>query len=90
MAAVYFLGAKKITSKKSGKDFYPANFLTLNSWGDWSVSTKFCASVDVYEDLIDNVEIGAPVVCTLGMNGELLSVVQHDSVPALELDDSGF
>lgn len=89
MAACYFLGVKKITSKKSGKDFYPANFLCLNSWGDWTTVTKFCESESVFEEILDNVDVGAPVVCTLGMNGELLKCIQHDSVPALELDDSG-
>ena len=87
MSAVYFLGAKCINSKKSGKEFFPATFLTKNNWGDWSVSTKFCDSRQVFLDLVENVDVGAPVVCTLGMNGELLQAVQHDSFPALELVD---
>ena len=87
MAACYFLGAKRITSKKSGKEFFPANFLCLNSWGDWSVITKFCESEDVYEEVTD-IDIGSPVICTLGMSGELLKCCAHDSVPALELDTS--
>ena len=88
MAAVYFLGVKTVTSKKSGKTFYPANFLCKNSWGDWTVVTKFCASEEVYDDLQD-IDVGAPVVCSLGMQGELLQCVQHDTVPALLLDDDG-
>lgn len=88
MAACYFLGAKCITSKKSGKEFFPATFLIKNNWGDWQSVTKFCDSAAVFQDIKQNVDLGAPVVCTLGMNGELLKVVQHDSVPALELDDS--
>lgn len=87
MSAVYFLGAKKIISKKSGKEFYPANFLCKSNWGDWQVVTKFCVNEEVFEDVYDNIDIGAPVVCSLGMQGELLSCVQHDSVPALLLDD---
>lgn len=86
MAAVYFLGAKTVKSKKSGKEFYPANFLCKNAWGDWSVLTKFCDSEEVYEECLD-IDVGAPVVCSLGMQGELLKIVQHDSVPALLLDD---
>ena len=85
MAAVYFMGVKKVTSKKSGKDFYPANFLCLNNWGDWSIMTKFCADSSVYSDLL-SVEVGSPVICQLGMQGELLQAVPHDSVPALLLD----
>lgn len=88
MAAVYFLGAKQVISKKSGKAFYPANFLCKNGWGDWSVLTKFCDSEEVYEECLD-IDIGAPVVCSLGMQGELQKIVQHDSVPALLLDDDG-
>lgn len=88
MAACYFLGAKRIISKKSGRDFFPANFLIKNNWGDWTVVTKFCDSYDVFCEILDDVEVGAPVVCTLGMNGELLKVIQHDSVPVLQLDDS--
>lgn len=87
MSAVYFLGVKEIKSKKSGKTFYPANFLTKNNWGDWQVLTKFCASPDVYQAVCD-IDVGAPVVCSLGMTGELCNVVQHDTVPALLLDDS--
>lgn len=88
MAACYFLGAKRITSKKSGREFYPATFLIKNTWGDWCTVTKFCDSYDVFVDIKDEIEVGAPVVCTLGMNGELLKVIQHDSVPVLQLDDS--
>lgn len=88
MATVYFLGAKKITSKKSGKTFYPVNFLCKNSWGDWTVATKFCDSEEIYEEALD-IDVGAPVVCSFGMSGELLKVVQHDTVPALLLDDDG-
>lgn len=88
MAACYFLGAKRITSKKSGREFYPATFLIKNNWGDWGTVTKFCDSYDVFMEIMDDVEVGAPVVCTLGMNGELLKVIQHDSVPVLQLDDS--
>lgn len=86
MSAVYFLGVKKITSKKNGKDFYPANFLHKNNWGDWFVSTKFCANADVANELLD-IPIGSPVICNLGMGGELISCTDHDSVPALPLDD---
>lgn len=88
MAACYFLGVKCITSKKSGREFYPATFLIKNNWGDWGTVTKFCDSHDVFMDIMDEIEVGAPVVCTLGMNGELLKVIQHDSVPVLQLDDS--
>lgn len=88
MSAVYFLGAKEVKSKKSGKSFYPANFLCKNNWGDWQVLTKFAANEQMYEELID-IDVGAPVVCSLGMSGELLKVVQHDTVPALLLDDDG-
>lgn len=87
MAACYLLGVKSVTSKKSGKTFFPATFLVKNSWGDWSTVTKFCDSVDVANE-VHEIPIGSPVVCTLGMNGELLKCIDHDSVPALELDDS--
>lgn len=88
MAACYFLGAKRITSKKSGREFFPATFLIKNSWGDWVTVTKFCDSCGTFCEIHDEIEVGAPVVCTLGMNGELLKVIQHDSVPVLQLDDS--
>lgn len=88
MSAVYFLGAKVVTSKKSGKEFYPANFLCKNAWGDWTVVTKFCDTEEVYEEVSD-IDVGAPVVCSLGMQGELLKCCQHDSVPPLLLDDDG-
>lgn len=87
MAAVYFLGAKSITSKKSGKEFFPANFLTKNAWGDWTVATKFCASEEVYEDITDNILVGSPVICSLDMNSNIIRCVAHDSVPALEFPE---
>lgn len=86
MSSVYFLGVKEVTSKKSGKKFYPANLLCKNAWGDWTVLTKFCDSEEVYEEAQD-IDVGAPVVCSLGMQGDLLKIVQHDTVPALLLDD---
>lgn len=87
MSAVYFMGAKCITSKKSGKIFYPANFLTKNNWGDWQIVTKFCDNADVFSD-VNEIPVGSPVVCTFGMNGELLKCIDHDSVPVLDLDNS--
>lgn len=89
MSAVYFMGCKKVESKKSGKVFFPANFLTKNSFGDWSIITKFCASADVAAECMDILP-GSPCVCTLGMNGELLKCIEHSSCPALELDDADF
>lgn len=86
MGAVYFLGCKKITSKKSGKAFFPAKFLVKNSFGDWDTMTKFCDSADVAAECME-IPLGSPVVCTLGMGGELLKCINHDSVPALELDE---
>lgn len=86
MAAVYFLGSKEITSKKSGRKFFPCTFLTRNNWGDWTTVTKFCDSETVFQSTKD-IEIGSPVVCSFGMNNELLNVVAHDTVPALLLDD---
>lgn len=90
MSACYFMGCKKITSKKNGNDYYPANFLIKNGWGDWQIVTKFCDTPDVFEEILASVEVGAPVVCTLGMQGELLKCIQHDSVPVLELDNEDF
>lgn len=87
MSAVYFMGCKEVKSKKSGKTFFPASFLTKNGWGDWSIITKFCDSADVAAECFD-IPVGSPVVCTLGMGGELLKCIDHDSVPALELDES--
>lgn len=87
MAAVYFLGVKEIKSKKSGKHFYPAKFLTLNAFGEWDIFTKFCESEDVYEDIVDNILVGSPVVCSLDMSGSLLKCVPHDTFPALDLPD---
>lgn len=87
MAACYFLGAKSIKSKKSGKFFYPAKFLSVNAWGEWEIFTKFCASEEVFDSITDDVIVGAPVVCTLDMQGNVLQCVAHDSVPALELPE---
>ena len=86
MSAVYFMGCKKVSSKKSGKTFFPASFLVKNSWGDWTIMTKFCESADVAAECMD-IPVGSPVVCTLGMGGELLKCIDHDSVPVLELDE---
>lgn len=89
MAACYFMGCKKITSKKSGETYYPCNFLVKNRWGDWEIVTKFANCCEVFEEILVTVEVGAPVVCTLDMSGGLLKCIQHDSVPALELDNDG-
>ena len=86
MGTVYFMGAKAIQSKKSGKKFFPATFLHQNSWGDWETVTKFCDSEDVFTQIQAECEVGAPVALQLGLSGEVLGAVQHDTVPALLLD----
>lgn len=89
MSACYFLGAKRITSKKSGKDYFPASFLALNSWGDWDKFTKFCASEGAYQDLIANVPVGYPVQCSLDMQGALVQCVPVDGIVPLDLAEEG-
>lgn len=89
MSACYFLGAKRITSKKSGKDFFPASFLALNNWGDWDIFTKFCADEGVYSDIIANVPKGYPVQCSLDMGGALVQCVPVDNIPPLDLYEEG-
>ena len=86
MAACYFLGAKKIISKKNGREFYPATFLTRNNFGDWQTVTRFCSEQSVFDALIIACTVGDPVVVSLDMNGNVLQCVPHESVPALELD----
>lgn len=87
MAACYFLGVKRVVSKKSGKDYFPATFLTKNNFGDWVTVTRFCADCPTYAALHDDCRIGDPVVVSLDMNGNVIQCVPHESVPALELDD---
>lgn len=87
MSVCYFLGVKSIKSKKSGKEFYPANFLTKDNWGNWTVLTRFCADESVFEDITDNVLEGSPVLCSLDLNNSLIKCVPHDSVPALVLPE---
>lgn len=89
MSACYFLGVKKITSKKSGKDFYPATFLSKSNFGDWQSFTKFCESEGVYQDILENVAVGFPVVVSLDMNGSIIRCVPHDTFPPIELYEEG-
>ncbi|MBQ8921420.1 MAG: hypothetical protein IJ060_04570 [Oscillospiraceae bacterium] len=89
MSACYFLGVKKVTSKKSGKVYFPCTLLSKNSWGDWETFHKFCDSEAVYQDILENVFPGMPVVVSLDMTGSVLRCVPHDSFPPLELYEEG-
>lgn len=88
MAVCYFLGAKKITSKKSGKDFYPVTFLTINNWGDWDCIHKFCCE-SAFLSAVNDCPVGYPVVVTLDMLGNVLNIVPRDDIPPLELTEEG-
>lgn len=85
MAACYLLGVKSVTSKKSGKTFYPVTLLTRNNFGDWETRTAFCADEGVYQTINESCSIGDPVVCSLDMTGNLIQCVSHDSFPPLQL-----
>ena len=87
MAVTYFLGAKKIHSKKKNEDYFCVTLLSRNNWGDWQTFTKFCDQ-SVYDSIIDDVGLGFPVVCSFDMGGSLVQCVAHDTVPPLELPDN--
>ena len=87
MAACYFMGARDGIGKKSGKWYGMISFLTKNGFGNWCIVDGFCASRDVYDDALKECEVGSPVEVSCNMQNQVISVVAHESFPALELYD---
>lgn len=83
----YFLGAKKIHSKKKDEDFFCVTLLSRNNWGDWETFTKFCDE-SLFNDVVQNVAVGFPVICSFDMGGSLIQCIAHDTVPPLDLPDN--
>lgn len=85
MSVCYFLGAKKVTSKKSGKDYFPCTFLSQNSWGDWETFHKFCDGQETFTNLVSEISVGIPVIVALDMVGNVTNCVPNDDIPPIDL-----
>lgn len=89
MAAIsYFLGAKKVISKKNGGIYFFVTILRLNRYGDWESVTYDCDCDSTFEKIKSECESGFPVVAIRDADDLLISCTPVDDVEPLNLPAS--
>lgn len=83
--ATYFLGGKRVVSKKNGVVYNFVTLLSKNRFGDWQTKTLDCDSNDTLDLILDEFEIGQAVKVRKDDDDYLCECSLVDSIPALDL-----
>lgn len=86
MAAIsFYLGAKRVTSKKNGQTYLFVSVLRLNRYGDWESIAYDCDCTETFEKIKSECEPGFPVVITRDSDDYLVSCTPVDDFEPLNL-----
>ena len=84
--ATYFMGAKKVVSKKTGEVYFFISLLRKNRYNDWEVFTTTADTEETYIHITDDCSVGDPVKVLYGDNNKIAVLEVREDVLPLELD----
>lgn len=82
--AVYLMGYRDGTGKKSGKWYGMLKLLALNNFQQWSIMDVFCESKDVFDSAVE-CGLYEPVLVSTNLSGQITGCINDESHDALNL-----
>lgn len=81
----YYLGGKRVVSKKTGEVFNFVRILRKNRWQDWETVSYTCDSDDTLDNILNTVWVGDPVKVLRDDNDDVVSLTIVKDVKRLEI-----
>lgn len=81
----YYLGGKRVVSKKTGEVYNFVRILRQNRWQDWETVSYTCDSDATLDNILNTVKVGDPVKVLRDDNDDVVSLTIVKDVKRLEI-----